>query len=313
MTTDADGDAPDRGGRGISRFGNPYLLLAAAALLWSGNHIVGRAIGGHVPPIGVSTIRWLIPAILLWPWVAPHLKRDWPAIRAHWAAMLWLGATGGALFTALQYVGLQYTSALNVSVLNSLVPVLIVATSAVLFRDRISRMQLIGIAVSSLGVLAIIAHGSPEALRRLEFNWGDLIIVFNMLVFAIYAACLRLRPAIHGLSFIFVFAVLSALMTLPFAVLEAWNGARFEADWLTIASIGYVSIFPSVIAFMAWNRGVELIGANRSGPFLHLVPVYTAIFGSTLLGEHLAVFHVVGFALILAGVWLASVRPSTAR
>src|SRR6185312_9968718 len=149
MTTDADGDAPDRGGRGISRFGNPYLLLAAAALLWSGNHIVGRAIGGHVPPIGVSTIRWLIPAILLWPWVAPHLKRDWPAIRAHWAAMLWLGATGGALFTALQYVGLQYTSALNVSVLNSLVPVLIVATSAALFRDRISPMQLAGIVVRS--------------------------------------------------------------------------------------------------------------------------------------------------------------------
>ena len=315
MTTGADEPqaTPEPGERTDLRLlGNPYLLLGAAALFWSGNHIVGRAIGGHVPPVGVSTIRWLIPAILLWPWAAPHLKRDWPAIRARWPAMLWLGATGGALFTVLQYVGLQYTSALNVSVLNSLVPVLIVATSAGLFRDRISRMQVVGIAVSSLGVLTIIARGNPDVLRRLAFNWGDLIIVFNMLIFAIYAACLRLRPNIHGLSFIFVFAVLSTVLTLPFAVLEAWNGARFEADGLTIASIAYVSIFPSVVAFMAWNRGVELIGANRAGPFLHLVPIYTAIFGSTLLGEHLAVFHVVGFALILAGVWLASVRPSTA-
>ena len=134
-----------------------------------------------------------------------------------------------------------------------------------------------------------------------------------MLVFAIYAACLRLRPPMHWLSFIFVFAVLSVVMTLPFAVLEFVQGERFKADWETIAAIGYVSIFPSVIAFAAWNRGVELIGANRSGPFLHLVPVYTAIFGSALLGEHLAAFHVAGFALILAGVWLASVRPSTGK
>jgi drug/metabolite transporter (DMT)-like permease len=115
----------------------------------------------------------------------------------------------------------------------------------------------------------------------------------------------------HWLSFIFVFAVLSVVMTLPFAAVEFWQGTRFHADWLTIGAIGYVSIFPSVIAFAAWNRGVELIGANRSGPFLHLVPVYTAILGTTLLGEHLVLFHVTGFALILSGVWLASVRPST--
>jgi drug/metabolite transporter (DMT)-like permease len=301
----------ETGERKTARFGNPYVLLAVAALFWSGNHIVGRAIGGHVPPVGISTIRWLIPAILIWPWVRPHLKRDWPVIRRHWKAMLWLGATGGALFTSLQYVGLQYTSALNVSVLNSLVPVLIVATSGALFRDRISPLQLAGIVVSSLGVLTIIGRGSLDVLERLAFNWGDLIIVFNMFVFAVYATCLRLRPAMHWLSFIFIFAVLSVIMTLPFAVLEFWQGARFEADWLTIGSITYVSIFPSVIAFSAWNRGVELIGANRSGPFLHMVPVYTAILGTTLLGEHLATFHIVGFALILTGVWLASVRPAT--
>lgn len=304
---------PEPGERKAAAGGNPYLLLLMAALFWSGNHIVGRAVGGHVPPIGLSTARWLIPAVLLWPWVRPHLKRDWPAIRSHWKSMLWLGATGGALFTAMQYVGLQYTSALNVSVLNSLVPVLIVATSAALFRDRITALQFGGIVVSSLGVLTIIGRGSLEVLERLEFNWGDLIILANMMVFAIYAACLRLRPPMHWLSFIFLFAVLSSVMTLPFAVLEAWQGARFQMDALTIAATAYVSIFPSVVAFAAWNRGVELIGANRAGPFLHIVPVYTAIAGSLLLGEHLALFHIAGFALILAGVWLAAVRPAAAR
>ena len=106
---------------------NPYLLLATAALFWSGNHITGRAIHGEVPPIGISALRWALPSIVLFFLARAHIQRDWPAIRAHWKVMLWLGVTGGALFTTLQYVGLQYTSALNVSVLNSLVPVLIVA------------------------------------------------------------------------------------------------------------------------------------------------------------------------------------------
>lgn len=292
----------------VRGFANPYLLLAIAALFWSGNHIVGRAMGGHVPPLSVSALRWLIPALLMWPWVRPHLARDWPAIRTHWKIMLWLGLTGGALFTALQYVGLQYTPALNVSVLNSLVPVLIVATGALLFRDRVSLRQIGGIALSSLGVLAIIAHGQFETLLSLGFNWGDLIILFNMMVFSVYAACLRLLPKIHPLSFLFVLAVISTVSTLPFAVWEAANGHTLKLDLLTITSIAYVSFFPSLVSFAAWNRGVELIGANRSGPFLHLVPICTALVGGAVLGEHLAAYHVAGFVLIIAGVWLASKR-----
>lgn len=289
-------------------FANPYLLLAVAALFWSGNHIVGRAMAGHVPPLSVSALRWLIPALLMWPWVRPHLARDWPAIRASWKIMLWLGLTGGALFTALQYVGLQYTAALNVSVLNSLVPVLIVATGALLFRDRVSSRQIGGIALSSFGVLAIIAHGQFATLLNLAFNSGDLIILFNMLVFSIYAACLRLQPKVHPLSFLFVLAVISTVTTLPFAAWEAASGNSLKFDMLTIFSVAYVSFFPSLVSFAAWNRGVELIGANRSGPFLHLVPICTALVGGAVLGEHLAAYHVAGFVLIIAGVWLASKR-----
>lgn len=285
---------------------NPYLLLALASLFWSGNHILGRAIAGHVPPIGISTVRWLIPALLLWPMARHHLKHDWPLIRTHWGIMLWLGITGGALFTALQYVGLQYTSALNVSVLNSLVPVLIVAAGAILFRDGIGARQIAGITTSSVGVLIIIARGQFETLRHLEFNWGDLIIVFNMMVFAIYATYLRQRPQIHWLSFIFVLAVISAASTMPFFIWESVAGNTFNPTLLTAIAIVYVAIFPSVLAFAAWNRGVELIGASRSGPFLHLIPIYTALLATALLGETLTAHHVMGFVLITVGVWLAS-------
>jgi drug/metabolite transporter (DMT)-like permease len=287
---------------------NPYLLLALASLCWSGNHIVGRAMAGEVPPVGVSMLRWLLPLVVLWPLARPHLTRDWPLMRKHWGVMLWLSITGGSLFSAIQYVGLQYTTALNVSVFNSLVPILIVAVGALLFQDRIGALQLAGIATSSIGVLVIIAHGQIDTFRQFAFNWGDLIILFNMMIFAVYAVYLRLRPQINGWSFMFALAAISVVTTLPFAIWEALAGTTFKATWLTFGAVAYVSIFPSVIAFAAWNRGIELIGANRSGPFLHLVPIYTAVIGTTLLSEPLALFHVIGFGLILTGVWLASVR-----
>jgi len=298
--------------RRASLLGNPYLLLAFAGLCWSGNHVLGRAIAGHVPPIGISTIRWLIPSLVLWLVARRHIHRDWPAIRSQWRVLLWLGVTGGALFSALQYVGLQYTSAVNVSVLNSLVPVLIVAGGALLFGDRVGGLQMLGITTSCLGVLVIVARGEVETLRTLQFNWGDLIIVFNMVVFSIYAACLRLQPRIHWLSFMFVLAVIATAVSLPFWLWESLYVASFQPTLLTAVAILYVSIFPSVLAFAAWNRGVELIGAGRAGPFLHLIPIYTALIATAFLGESLASHHVIGFSMILIGVWLAA-RTSKAR
>lgn len=293
-------------GRAFGLFDNPYFLLSLTALLWSLNHIVGRAAGGHVPPLALSTLRWTIPSLLLLIFARPLIVRDWPVMRSHWKIMLWLGLIGGALFTSLQYVGLQYTSALNVSVLNSLVPVLIVATSAVLFRDHVTPVQMTGILASSIGIIVIVAQGTLATLLHLSFNWGDILIVINMLMFAIYSVYLRMRPSIHPLSFLFALGALSALFTLPFAISEASAGYTLKLDWLTVGAVGYVGIFPSLVAFFCWNRGIELIGANRAGPFLHLTPVYTAIIATTWLGEQMHVFHIVGFVLILGGVWLAS-------
>src|SRR4030095_12174443 len=285
---------------------NPDFALGRAALCWSGNHIVGRAIAGHFPPLTISTIRWFIPAIILWIAGRARIAQAWPLIRRHWITMLWLGSTGGVLFTALQYVGLQYTSAVNVSILNSLVPVLIIAASTVIFREQIYLGQLLGILTSLIGVLIIVTKGKPDALLQLSFNHGDVIIIANMIVFAVYAACLRLGPKIHWISFLFVFAVVSAIGTMPFALFELASGRIPELNVGTIAAAIYVSIFPSLLAFAAWNYGVEHIGANRSGPFLHLIPLYTALFAGIFLSENIMAFHVFGLLSILIGVWIAA-------
>ena len=284
----------------------PYLLVALAALCWAGNHVVGRAVAGEVPPLAIAAIRWVVPSLILLPVAWPHLKRDWPALRGHWWVLIVLSVLGGGLFGALQYVGLKFTTAINVSVLNSLAPVLIALAGAALFRDRLGWLQALGVAISLGGVLAIVGRGDPSLLASLDFNWGDLIIVFNMVLFGVYSACLRLRPQVHALTFMLIFAVISSLATIPFAIAEHLSGDVLRPTLTTLAALAYASIFPSLVANMAWNRGVELIGSIRSGAMLHLIAIYSAILASLFLGEHLLPYHFAGFALILAGVWLAA-------
>jgi drug/metabolite transporter (DMT)-like permease len=286
--------------------GNAYLLLAFASLCWSGNHIVGRMIAGHVPPLAVSTLRWIFPTILIFLLARPYLQRDWPVIRSHWPILTLLALTGGAGFGALIYIGLQYTGALNVSLLNSLAPVFIVAAGALVFRDPFTGSQAAGIAVSLLGVLVIVTRADLQTLLTLSFNVGDIIVIVNMVIWAVYSIFLRKKPEMHWLSFMFAFAAISTIATLPLAVIEYMSGSRMQADWLTLGSIAFIGIFPSFLAFAAWIRGVGLIGSNRAGPFLHLIPLYSAVLAVALLGESLMLYLALGFVLILTGVWLAA-------
>lgn len=287
-------------------FDNPYLLAAMASLCWSSNHIVGRAAAGHVPPYWIATVRWLLPAVVVWLLAGKVIRRDWPAIRAHWPAMLLISITGGMLFTVLQYISLQYTTALNMSVLNSLVPVFIAVVAAVLFADYLIARQMAGLAVSLAGVLVVISHGDHHVLTSFEFNKGDLMVVVSMVVSAVYSVCLRLRPPMHWLSLLFVMALVSAVTTLPFAIWEAADGYVPRFDLFTVFVALFVGVVPGFLATATWNRSVEIIGSNRAGPFIHLIPLYSAGLASVFLGERLGLFHVVGFGLILIGVWLAS-------
>ncbi|BBK37898.1 transporter [Allostella sp. ATCC 35155] len=287
---------------------HPYFLLALAALTWSGNHVVGRAIAGEVPPYALSTLRWAIPVPILWLLARPHLAGEWPAIRSHWKILLGLGFGGGAVFSAMQYVGLQYTTALNVSVLNSLAPVMIVAAGAVLFREGLTGRQGAGIALSLAGVLAIVTKADLGTLATLSFDIGDLIIFGNMMLWAVYSVCLRLAPRIHWLSFAFVIALVAALGTLPAMIWEHAGGYRLQGNLETVLAVLYVAIFPSVVGYAAWNRGVSLIGSSRAGVFLYIIPLYSAVLASLFLDERLRAYHVAGFAAIVAGVTLAARR-----
>jgi drug/metabolite transporter (DMT)-like permease len=186
--------------------------------------------------------------------------------------------------------------------------VFIVAAGWLLFSDRVGAMQAVGIATSFAGVLAIITRGRIEALGDLGFNVGDVIILFNMGLWAIYSASLRKCGSMHWISFTFILATISALASMPAWLIEHLSGARIHVTMGSLTALAYLSLFPSLFAYAAWSRGVEMLGAGRAGVFLHLIPLYSALIAGAALGEHIEVYHLAGFALILAGVWLASRR-----
>ncbi len=287
-------------------YSNAYLLLSLTALFWAGNFVLGRGVHEHVPPIALAWTRWCLATLIIAPFAIPHLKRDWLAIRASMPLLLLFGSVGvGALYSR-SYTGFKYTTALNGLVLQSSAPILIVLVSFFIFGDRISPRQAFGISVSLTGVLVMVARGDPDVLAGFELNRGDLLLIAALVLWGLYTAYLRERPAIHWLSFTAVTFFIGASVNTPFFVWEHLSVRQLQLDTQTIAAIAYVSIFPSVLAYICFNRGVELIGANRAGMCLHLVPLFGAVFAITLLGGAPRIYHFIGIAFILAGVSLAA-------
>lgn len=283
-------------------------LLVSAALLWAGNHVIARSIAGTVPPWTLNLMRWLVVALLLGVFANRAIATDWPVMRQYWRRLALLGAAGGGMFGTLQFVALQHTTVINMGVLNSVAPAFIVAASVLLFRDAVRPVQLLGVALSFCGVLAMITQLDPQRLAALAFNRGDLIIVANMVIWAFYSACLRLRPPIKLISFLFALSTAAALVNLPFAVIEFASGEAFPWTAIGVGALAYAAVGNSILAYLAWSRGVELLGPSRASIFLHVIPLANAALGVSLFGEPLRLDHLVGFMLILLGVALTSRR-----
>ena len=289
---------------------NAALFLALTMLFWAGDHVVGRWMGAHMPPVTLACLRWIGATALLAPFAWRYVRDDWAAVRARLPFLILLGVLGVGLFNTLQYIALVHTTATSSAVLNSSIPILIVVMGFFL-GTRVRGVQLLGIAVSLVGVLTVLGKGDPRALLALELNKGDLYMLAAMVLWALYTVLLQRRPKIHFLSFALVTYFVAALLNMPLAAGELAMGGTFDATPGMIAAIAYIVVFPSLIANLLFNRGVEIIGAARAGVFLHLVPMFTAALAMLFLDEQPALYHAAGFALILAGVWLGSRQQPT--
>jgi drug/metabolite transporter (DMT)-like permease len=290
----------------------PYLLLSITSLCWAGNAIVGRLAAGHIPPVTLSFLRWFLAFLIILPFAWKHLVRDWRAIRANLGIMIVLSVTGIGAFNTMQYWALEHTQALNTLLLQSAGPLFVAMWSLVLLGIRLTLAQAIGIALSLCGVLMILLHGDLTTLKNIEFNRGDLIFILALLMFGLYSVLSLKRPEIHGLSFVgFTFGAGAACL-IPLYIWELAARPPIEFDAVNLLTLFYVAVFPSTVAYLCFNRGVQLIGANRAAPFFHMIPVFGAVMAFVFLGERPQLFHIVGFALVLTGVFVASRKQTAA-
>jgi len=288
----------------------PYLLLSITALCWAGNAIVGRLAAGHIPPVTLSFLRWSFAFLIILPFAWKHLVRDWAAIRSRLGIMILLSITGIGAFNTLQYWALEHTQALNTLLLQSAGPLVVAVWSLVLLGVRLTLAQAAGVLLSMAGVFVILLHGDLTTLSKIDFNIGDLIFLIALAIFGIYSVLTLKRPDIHGLSFVaFTFGAGAACL-IPLFIWELFTRPPMQIDTANLLSLAYVALFPSTIAYLCFNRAVQLIGANRAAPFFHVVPVFGTVMSIIFLGENPQAFHFIGFALVLTGVFVASRKAS---
>ncbi len=285
-------------------------LLVLSNLFWAGNIVLGRGLAGHVPPIALAYWRWTGAFLVAIGFAWRHLQRDAPALLRHWRLMLLLSATGIAVYNTMAYIGLTSTTALNVLLLQSAGPLIIILWAFALFGDRPTLRQSAGVLLSLIGVAVIASHGSFETLLDLSFNRGDVWVLAAIVIYGIYAAMFRRRPATHPLSFLVATMGLGSMMILPFYIWEIAQGSRIEGSLPAWLGMAYIAVFPSFIAYLFFNRGIELIGAGRAAQSWHLMPVFGSILAVLFLGETFYAYHAIGIAMIAAGILLASIRAA---
>lgn len=284
----------------------PYLLLSITFLTWAINIVLGRFVAGHVPPIALTFIRWSLAFLILLPFAWRYLKRDWPVIRRNLPLLTVLAVTGTSAYNAIAYWSLRYTEAINALLIQSISPLVVALWTFIMFGDRLTAAQAAGIFTSFLGVVVILCRGDVEVLRAIAFNSGDIWFCVAMAIFAFYSALVKKRPALHPLSFLAFTMGWGTVWLVPFYLWEIHRGAAMILDTTTLLTLLYVAIFPSIVAYICFNRGVELIGPNRASVFYPMIVVFGSVLAIVFLNERPQFFHLIGYALVFGGVIVAT-------
>ncbi len=287
----------------------PYFLLVLATLFWSGNFVISRGMHASLPPMGLSFWRWVVALLILCLFTLPQLRRDRELLFKHSRYMIIQGILGVTAFNSLIYMAMQTTTAINGVLLTSMTPILIVVLSWIRFGELLTLRQITGVFVSLTGVLLIIAKGELAALLRVDFNQGDMYVILAGFMWSLYSTNLKSMPkGLHPFSYMTGIVIVGLIGILPFYLLEISQGKTVALNAGNLATIVYVGIFASVMAFLFWNRAVRIVGANKAGPFVHLMPVFSTILAIIFLGEKFVFFHTQGMLFIFGGIFMTTFR-----
>ncbi|MFZ7101949.1 MAG: DMT family transporter [Peptococcaceae bacterium] len=296
---------------------NPYVLLTLATLFWGGNFALGKAVSGSIPPMTLSYIRWIEALIFFLPFAWFEFREQRKVLQTNWKAFVALGITGVLGFNMCVYLSVQYTTAINASLINSFAPIVVTLLSIICLQEPVSMRQTSGILISLVGVIWIVAGGNLQQLLSLTFNTGDLIMLFAIVLWGIYNIVLKKQGKLAPPKTIFVGSIIGGLVvTLPLIIYENYY---YGLDWITklsalhYLSLLYFGIFPTIFAFLFFNKAMLEVGPSKASIFLNLVVVFAAFFGILFLNEKLLAAHLVGGILIVAGVVLTARKNPEAK
>ena len=282
----------------------PYLVLALAPLCWAANIVLARGVAELIPPAAFAFWRWSLAALLVVPFARRHLAADREALARGWKRLLLLAVLGISSFNALLYTAVHTTTAINGALIQTSMPAVIAVLTFGLYRERLAPRQATGIMLCIAGAGLVVLRGELRTLATMGFATGDLLMVAAVICYGLYSVLLRRRPAIHPLSFLAATFALGAAGLLPAYLVELAFDGGFALTGEVALSILFVALFPSIVAYFCWNKGVDRVGPNRAGLFVNLIPVFASLLSTWLLGESVRGFHIAGMALIAGGMAL---------
>jgi drug/metabolite transporter (DMT)-like permease len=280
-----------------------WLLLVLCNLFWAGNYVFGKYVVAEMSPLWITFSRWFLASFILIAVAYVIEKPDWHKVIKEWKILSAMAVVGIIIYTLILYSALDYTSSTNAALVSSLNPAVMAVFAATFLKERVSKLQVLGIGISLGGVFIILTGGYLGNILQVEYNRGDLLMLVAILMWTIYSIIgksLRLTPPITATA---GSSVIATLIMAPFALYQGIDiSALSPVAWTGII---YITIFPSVCSFIFWNIGVKELGANKSAIFLNLIPVFTALI-SWALGNKITMAQILGGLLVFIGVYVTT-------
>jgi drug/metabolite transporter (DMT)-like permease len=283
-------------------------MLILATLFWAGNFTIGKfAYTENVPPYSLAFFRWILVWIILLPFTYKEISKINTEVKKNLSLFFILGFTSVGIFSAFTYNALNYTQVINASLFNTAIPVSIILVCFLLKIEKTNIFQISGLIVSVLGILAIITRLDLNILLTLNFNKGDIYMLIAIISWGIYSALLKKKTFdISLLSLVHVVCTFGLIILLPAFLFELAQGKTTEVNSNLIFILLYIAIFPSIGSYYCWAGAVSIIGANRAGIFLSLIPLFSTIFAMIFFNEKFLFFHFIGSVLIIIGLFLSN-------
>ena len=291
-----------------------YLYLFLTVTFWAGNFIVGKLASFYdVPPFSLNFYRWFFAWLILAPFTLPEIIEKKDYVFKNYKLFIILGVTSITIFNSIVYYSLNFTQVISGVLMISTIPVMIMLFSSMLNIEKTNIFQIIGVFFSFAGVVMIITKADIEILKNLDFNKGDMTMVVAMFSWALYSTLLkRQKYEISQISLLQVVITFGLLFLIPVYFIEYQVGSRIILEKPFILILSYVVLFPGLASFLLWIKGISLIGANRSGVFLHLMPILSAIMAMIFFNEKFMFYHMLGACFIIIGILLSNKKLKNA-